>query len=119
LSEAAAAKEITSEERERRFGHKAAVIAVDSESFAIELEKNLFALGAFVCYFPGLDISQKVHEVELLAKSGMLIIVKSGDNALKNLKNGHNFVFVHLAGEKTDSVEASLDKLREAGILSL
>lgn len=119
LAETAASREITPEERERRFGHKAAVIAVDDENFAIELEKNLFALGAFVCYFPDLDISQKVHEAGLLAKSGMLIIVKSGDNALKNLKNGHDLVFMNLSECKNNSVEAALDKLRSAGILSL
>ncbi len=119
LSEAASCKEITQSERERRFGHKAAVIAVDNENFAVELEKNLFSLGAFVCYFPDLDMSRNMHEIELLAKSGMLILIKSGDGIPKNLENGDNLLFMHLSEEKINSIEAALGKLREAGILSL
>ena len=119
LSETLSVNEITQAERERRFGHKAAVIAVGSESFAVELEKNLCALGAFVCYFPDLDISRNPHEAELLAKSGMIIIVKSGDNAPENLINGGNLLFMHLSEEKNNSAETAVNELRAAGILSL
>ena len=119
LSDAPFAAKIDTSERERRFGHKAAVITVNSEKFAVELEKNLFALGAFVCYFPDLDISRNLHELELLMKSGMLVIVKSDSDGSKNLKNGKNLVVTHLSEDKNGSVEAAVNELRTSGILSL
>ena len=119
LSDAPSAAKIDESERERRFGHKAAVITVKEENFAIELEKSLFALGAFVCYFPELDISQNLHELELLTKSGMLVIVKSADCAVKDLKNDQNLLFMHLSDDKNGSVEAAVNELRASVILSL
>lgn len=119
LSDAPSAAKIDESVRERRFGHKAAVIAVDSENFAVELEKNLFALGAFVCYFPDLDISRNLHELELLMKSGMLVIVKSKGNDHENAKNGGNLEFMRLSEDKNGSVEAAVNELRASGILGL
>ena len=119
LSDAPSAAKIDESVRERRFGHKAAVIAVDSENFAVELEKNLFALGAFVCYFPDLDISRNLHELELLMKSGMLVIVKSKGNDHENVKNGENLEFMRLSEDKNGSVEAAVNELRASGILGL
>lgn len=119
LSEAPFTQEITAGERERRFGHKAAIIAVDNENFAVELEKRLFSLGAFVCYFPDLDISRNVHETELLAKSGMLIIIKSGLDALPDPEKRQNLLFMHLSEDKNGSVEAAVGELRKKGILNL
>ena len=119
LCDAPSAAKIDESERERRFGHKAAVVAVDSDKFAVELEKNLFALGAFVCYFPDLDISRNLHELELLMKSGMLVIVKSDGDGSENLKNAQNQVFMHLSEDKNGSVEAAVNELRTSGILSL
>ena len=119
LSDAPFTSKINESARERRFGHKAAVIAVENENFAVELEKNLFALGAFVCYFPELDIVRNLHELELLTKSGMLVIVKSPDCAAKDLKNDQNLLFMHLSEDKNGSVEAAVNELRTSGILSL
>ncbi len=119
LSDAPLTHEITPDERERRFGHKATVIAVPDERSAIELEKNLFALGAFVCYFPDLDISRKVHETELLLKSGMLVIVKSENNRTDNFKNAGNPLIMHLSEAESASMESAIEKLRTSGILSL
>ncbi len=119
LSDAPSAAKIGESERERRFGHKAAVITVNSENFAVELEKALFALGAFVCYFPDLDISRNLHELELLTKSGMLALVKSKGDDLENLKNAQNLVSMHLSEAKNGSVEAAVNELRSSGILSL
>ena len=119
LSDAPLTHEITLGERERRFGHKAAVLAVSDDHFAIELEKNLFALGAFVCYFPDLDISRNPHETELLLKSGMLVIVKADNNQADNLENAENPLLMHLSEAESTSIESALDKLRVSGILSL
>ena len=119
LSDAPFAAKIDESERERRFGHKAAVIAVKDENFAIELEKNLFALGAFVCYFPDLELSQNLHEIGLLTKSGMLVIVKSADGVAKNLESGQKFIYVHISDDKNGSIEAAVNELRASGILSL
>ncbi len=119
LSDAPFTSKINESARERRFGHKAAVIAVENENFAIELEKSLFALGAFVCYFPDLDIARNLHELELLTKSGMLVIVKSEGDDPENLKNNENLVFMHLSEDKNGSVEAAVNELRTSGILSL
>jgi hypothetical protein len=85
----------------------------------VELEKALFALGAFVCYFPDLDISRNLHELELLTKSGMLALVKSKGDDLENLKNAQNLVSMHLSEAKNGSVEAAVNELRSSGILSL
>jgi sulfate adenylyltransferase, large subunit len=119
LSEALLAHEITQSERERRFGHKAAVITVTDGNFAAELEKNLFALGAFVCYFPELDISQNLHELELLTKSGMLVIIKSTEDARDSLTKRWQNLPVMCLSERENSIEASLNKLRTSGILGL
>ena len=118
LSDAPFAAKIDESERERRFGHKAAVITVENENFAIELEKNLFALGAFVCYFPDLEISRNLHELELLAKSGMLVIIKSGSDGSENIEKGCNLLFMHLS-EQENSIKTALNKLRNERILNL
>lgn len=117
LSETASLKEVTAEERERRFGHKAAVIVVEDEDFALELEKNLFASGAFVCYFPDFDIPSNLHEIRTMLKSGMLIIIKSRCDALENSGNGASFDPIRLCGIENSSVEAAVRELREKGIL--
>ena len=119
LSEKGFSAKIDESARERRFGHKAAVIAVENENFAIELEKNLFTLGAFVCYFPDLDAGRNMHELELLASSGMLVIIKSESDPSENLKNNPNLLFMQLSGNKNSSVEAALNELRASGILGL
>ena len=119
LYDAASVKEVTAEEREKRFGHKAALILVPNELFAAELEKNLFAIGAFVCYFPDLNISENPHEIRGLLKSGILIIIKSGGHDSENAENTANLGGMHLLEIKSSSVEAAVAELRETGILSL
>ena len=119
LSEKGFTTKIDESARERRFGHKAAVIILKDEDFAIELEKRLFALGAFVCYFPDLELSRNLHELELLLKSGMLILIKSDDDCHKNVENEHNLLFMHLSEDKNGSAEAAIRELRENGILFL
>ena len=119
LPETASVKEITSAEREKRFGHKAALIVVKDEDFAVELEKTLFALGAFVCYFPDLDLSSNLHEIRTMLKSGMIILIKSGCNDQKNVKNIPNLGGMHLLEIENGSVETALMELRENRILLL
>ena len=119
LSDAASVKEVTAEEREKRFGHKAALILVPNELFAAELEKNLFAIGAFVCYFPDLNISENPHEIRGLLKSGMLILIKSAGHDSENAENTANLGGMHLLEIKSSSVETAIAELRETGILSL
>ena len=119
LSEAAHVREVTPEEREKRFGHKAAVIVVRDGEFAVELEKNLFSLGAFVCYFPNLNLPSNIDEIRTMLKSGMLVLIKSGDCGLKNSESGTSSDLIKLYEVKSDSVEAAIQELRENGIFSL
>ena len=119
LSEASSIREVTAEERERRFGHKAAAIVVKDENFAAGLEKNLFALGAFVCYFPDYYLSSNPHEIRTMLKSGMLVLIKSGDDSLKDAKSNGSSDLIKLYEIKSSSVEAAVQELRANGILSL
>ena len=119
LSETASVKEVTSREREKRFGHKAAVIVVKDGEFAVELEKNLFSLGAFVCYFPNFSLSENIHEIRELMKSGILILIKSGADDLKNAANGIFPDSTKFYCVKDGTVETAIRELRENGILFL
>jgi sulfate adenylyltransferase large subunit len=65
--------QVTDAERTSRFGHRAAVIAVDDSEAALLLERELFDRGAMVAV-----VSQADHGAMVVAKAAGLIVIVTG-----------------------------------------
>jgi sulfate adenylyltransferase large subunit len=69
--------QVTEAERRTRFGHRAAVIAVEDSEAALLLERELFERGAFVAVIPEADPAS----LALAKTAGLIVIVTSAPPA--------------------------------------